>query len=370
MSAKALAAVLTKPRTFEYQEIDIPPIGPEEGILRVEACGLCGTDYEQYCGHLVDWGGGIPIIPGHEVIGWIEAIGKNAAHRWGVKEGDRAAVEPVVPCGYCLHCSTGAYTRCESDLGYGLYRNFGKDPRLWGGYATHIYLHPRAMVHRLPTDIQADEMSLFNPLSNAVRWAYEVPGTGMGDTLVIEGAGQRGLLAVPVAREAGAKNIIVTGRSVAHRRLSLALELGATATVNIDTEDPVERVRQLTDGRMADVVLDVTAKSTEAVTHAIEMVRRGGTVVLAGLKGNRPIENFLIDKVAFREIRLIGVLSAGFTSIERSIAIIRSRRYPLQKLCSHSYSLKEADQAVRVLGKEVEDKGEVVHITLKVAETR
>ena len=81
----AIAAVLTEPRRFEFQELRLPEIGPEDGLLRVEACGLCGTDYEQWQGHLADWGGGMPIIPGHEVIGWIEAVGREAARRWQVK---------------------------------------------------------------------------------------------------------------------------------------------------------------------------------------------------------------------------------------------------------------------------------------------
>jgi D-arabinose 1-dehydrogenase-like Zn-dependent alcohol dehydrogenase len=148
--ARALAAVLESPRQLRMREFAIPEVGRDAGILRVEACGLCGTDYEQWQGHLRDFGGGMPIIPGHEVLGHIEAIGPEAATHWKVKEGDRVAIEPVIPCGHCSQCVLGAYTRCEADMGYGLYHGIARPPSLWGGYATHLYLHPRSMVHRLP----------------------------------------------------------------------------------------------------------------------------------------------------------------------------------------------------------------------------
>ena len=228
MTIRATAAVLEKPRDLQLRDFTVPDIGPDEGLLRVEACGLCGTDYEQWQGHLRDWGGGLPIIPGHEVIGFIEAVGSNAAKRWKVAEGDRVAVEPVIPCGHCSQCVTGAYTRCETDSGYGLYHGTKVAPLLWGGYATHLYLHPRAMLHHLPTGVPPDVMTLFNPLSNAVRWIYEVGKVGLGSTVVVSGPGQRGLLATFVAKQAGATSIIVTGIGKDARRSSWRGILGRT----------------------------------------------------------------------------------------------------------------------------------------------
>ena len=107
-------------------------------------------------------------------------------------------------------------------MGYGLYHGAQVSPSLWGGYATHLYLHPRTMVHRLPDGIPTDLMTLFKPLSNAVRWVYEVGKVGLGSTVVIEGPGQRGLLAVFAARRAGASRIIVTGTRRDHRASSAA----------------------------------------------------------------------------------------------------------------------------------------------------
>jgi threonine dehydrogenase-like Zn-dependent dehydrogenase len=362
--ANACALVLESEKNLQLREFPIPQIGADDAILRVEACGLCGTDYEQWLGHMKDWGGGMPIIPGHEIMGFIDRIGPQAAKRWKVQEGDRVAIEPIIPCGHCEDCVQGNYTRCQSDLGYGLYQSTKVAPFLWGGYSTHVYLHPRTMVHKLPTDIATDLMTLVNPLSNAIRWVYEIGGASLGKTVVISGPGQRGLLAAATARKAGASNIIVTGTSSDRARLDLALELGATAVINVETEDPVERVAQLTGGVLADVVLDVSAGAVTPILQGIDMVKRGGRIVLAGLKGKNKLNDFPVDKVVLREVQLLGVLSAGWQSTELAIEMIRAEGDSLQALCSHIFPLERGTEAVRTLGREISDGKDAVHITL------
>ncbi|MGW1419991.1 zinc-dependent alcohol dehydrogenase [Bradyrhizobium manausense] len=362
--AKALAAVLESPKSFQFREFKIPEIADDDALLRVEACGLCGTDYDQWLGHLKDWGGGMPIIPGHEIMGFIERVGPKASKLWNVKEGDRVAIEPIIPCGHCEDCVRGAYTRCQTDLGYGLYQSTNVAPSLWGGYATHTYLHPRTMVHRLPSNIPTDLMTLVNPLSNAIRWAYEIGRVGMGSTVVIEGPGQRGLLAVATAKKAGAANIIVAGTRADAERLALAAKLGATATINVEEDNPVQRVIELTDGRLADVVLDVSSGAMAPVLQAIDMVKRGGRVVLAGLKGQNKLNGLPIDKVVLSEIELVGVLSAGWQSTEMAINMIRQEGDALRELCSHSFPLSHVTDAVRTLGREIVGSRDAVHVTL------
>ena len=362
--ATATALVLESEKNLQRREFPIPTIGADDALLRVEACGLCGTDYEQWLGHMKGWGGGMPIIPGHEIMGFIEHIGPLAAKRWNVKEGDRVAVEPIIPCGHCEDCVNGHYTRCQSDLGYGLYQSTAVAPHLWGGYATHVYLHPRTMVHKLPTDIPTETMTLVNPLSNAIRWVYEVGGASLGKTVVISGPGQRGLLAVAAARKAGASRIIVTGTTADRARLQLAMDLGATAVIDVEREDPVTRVAQLTDGRLADVVLDVSAGAVAPIIQAVDMVKRGGRIVLAGLKGKNKLNDFPVDKVVLREVQLVGVLSAGWESTELAIDMIRSDGESLKTLCSHLFTLDRGTEAVRTLGREISNGTEAVHITL------
>jgi len=253
---------------------------------------------------------------------------------------------------------------CDENMGYGIRLGFDRIPHLWGGYASHLYLHPKSRLHKVPNDIPTDAMSLFNPLSNAVRWVAAKPNLKAGQSIVIEGPGQRGLLSVIVARELGAENIIVTGTSTDENRLKVARQFGATATINVEKEDPVERVIELTDGRKVDVVLDVSAGSTEPILQGIEMIRKGGTFVVAGVKTHNALNDFYTDKLIFNEISMLGVLSSDWTDTAKAVEILKEHWQELKVLCTHSYPIGEAEKAVRVLGREIDDGGDPVHIYL------
>ncbi len=364
---KATAAVLVGPRTFEHQEFPFPEIGSDDGLLRVETNGLCATDYDQYRCELkaTPWGS-IPIIPGHEPVGWIDRIGPQAAKNWKVKEGDRVVVKASLPCGKCRQCRMAAFHRCERRMGYGLFLTTHVKPSLWGGYATHMYLHPNTMLMPAPPQIQSDVMTLFNPLSGVVRWIYDVPNLRMGEHVVILGPGQRGILAALTAREAGAKTVTVSGLAQDRHRLDLALTLGADAVVDVSREDLVERVRDITGGEMADLVLDMSAHSTEPILQAVEIARQGGRIVLAGLKGQKPISGLVTDKIVIKELHLMGVLSSTSQSLEVALEILKRRHQDLAVMCSHVYPLAEVDKAVRALGREIDDGHEVVHVNLNM----
>ncbi|MDP2619996.1 MAG: alcohol dehydrogenase catalytic domain-containing protein [Hyphomicrobiales bacterium] len=363
--AGAQAAVLTKPETFEFRELPLPETTARDGLLAVEANGLCGTDYEQFRGHLaIGQFGRMPIIPGHEIVGRIARIGREASSAWGVVEGDRVCVKATLPCGHCSECRNGASRRCKRGMGYGLFLTTDVAPGLWGGYATHMYLHPDSEVHRVPDDIDSDVMTLFNPLSGVVRWLYEVPNLRYGENVVILGPGQRGILAALTAAEVGASNVIVTGLAQDRARLDMARRLGATATIDVSEEDAVERVRELTGGRMADVVLDMSAGDPRPIVDAVEMAQPGGRIVLAGLKSGQPIEGLVTDRIVVKELQLFGVLSSTTSALERSLDILERRKIDLKPLCTHVYPLERVEHAVRVLGREVEDGPPVMHVNL------
>jgi threonine dehydrogenase-like Zn-dependent dehydrogenase len=366
--ARAHAAVLTGPRKIEMHDFTLPEIGPDDGLLRVEANGLCGTDYDQYlCEFKIGGFGKVPIIPGHETIGWIEKIGVDAAKRWKVVEGDRVVVKAPLPCGKCRQCHMGAPQRCERRMGYGLYLTTDVAPSLWGGYATHLYLHPDAQLKKAPTDIPSDVMTLFNPLSGVVHWIYEIPQLRIGEHVVILGPGQRGILAALTARHAGAKTVTISGLPQDAHRLALASELGADVIVDVSKEDIVERVRDVTDGEMADVVLDMSAGSTEPVLQALDTARMGGRVVLAGLKNGKPLSGLVTDKIVVKELQVLGGFSSTADSLDIALEILRAHHRRLGPICSHSFGLEEADLAVRTLGREVDDGKEVVHVSLVIA---
>ncbi len=345
----SFAMVQTGVRNLEPRDVPIPDIDDDSAILRLEACGICGSDYEQFEGQLRT---PMPVIPGHEPLGVIERIGDAAARRWGVDEGDRVAVETMISCRHCAPCLSGSYHLCDRRRIYS-YVPLSEPPGLWGGYAQYMYLHPHSILHRVDPALPAEIGVLFNPLGAGFRWAVEIPGTGPGDTVVILGPGQRGLASVIACREAGADAVIVTGLAADARKLELAREFGADHTIDVDNEDAVRRVKELTGGRGADVVVDVTAYATAPVSDALSMVRPGGTVVLAGVKGFKPVERFVSDLVVMKEINLrgaFGVTSSGYRS---AIRLIESGRVPIERMHTHDFALADAELAIRTLAREI-----------------
>src|SRR5262245_24472170 len=185
------AAVLEAPRTLTFRSFDLPEIGDDDALLRVEACGLCGTDHEEYTGQLHP---GYAFVPGHESVGVIEQIGARAAERWRVSAGQRVAVEVFLSCGECVECSAGTYRRCTE---HGLRDMYGfvpadRPPGLWGGYAQYQYLAPDSLLLPVPDGLDPVVATLFNPLGAGVRWGVTVPGTQSGDVVAVLGPGVRG----------------------------------------------------------------------------------------------------------------------------------------------------------------------------------
>ncbi|MBO0804500.1 MAG: zinc-binding dehydrogenase [Nocardiopsaceae bacterium] len=357
MADMVRAVVQTGPRQMEMREYPRPVLGGDTGaVLRVEACGICGSDVEQYKGSM--GGRGLPMIPGHEPLGIIEEITDSAAARWGVRAGDRVAVEILIPCRSCGRCLAGAYMNCRNRVGS---HGGGNPPerrdRLTGGYAEYIDLHPNSIVHPVSRDLPAEIAVMFNPLGAGVRWALEYGGVRLGSSVLVLGAGQRGLAAVLASRYAGAGTIIATGLSRDAKKLELAREFGADHTINVEEADTVERVRELTGGDGADVVLDLTPAATSPVLDAVNAVRWGGTVVLAGLKGRtesgpRAVElptDLLINKA----ITVRGAFSVDAAGYENAIRLIESGAFPLHKMQTHKFGLEDVERAIQLLAGEV-----------------
>lgn len=356
------AAVQTGPRQIEIREFPRPVIGPDGGgLLRVEACGICGSDVEQYKGNL--GGQWLPMVPGHEPLGIIEEVSAAAAARWGVQPGDRVAVEILIPCRSCDLCLAGRYMSCRNRIG----SHGGSQPPErglgpWGGFAEYIHLHPNSILHKVRNDIPAEVAVMYNPLGAGVRWAVHLGGVGLGDTVLILGAGQRGLAAVLASRVAGAGTIIVTGLSRDAGKLALAREFGADAVIDVESEDTVARVLEITGGVGVDVALELTPMATQPIRDALQAVRWGGRVVLAGLKGGQPAE-LSTDVIINKALTVVGAFSVDSRGYAEAIRLIETGRFPLARMHTHTFGLSDVSLAIETLAGEVPGQ-DAVHVAI------
>jgi threonine dehydrogenase-like Zn-dependent dehydrogenase len=359
MTPTARATVLVAAEQFEFQELALPAIADDDALLRVEACGLCGTDLEQYRGAYTTF----PTIPGHETVGIVVEIGQVARKRWGVEAGDRIAVLPRFACGGCRACLTTDQQPCLKPGLYG-FTSTSRAPSLWGGYAEFMYLAPGSAVRKFAPDISVDEVVLLNPLAAGYKWAVDVPKTGPGDHVLILGCGQRGLASLIAAREAGAEKVMITGLGRDSHKLELAADLGAEILSDADADEVEEFVLNVTSGEGARVVVDTTPHATRPITDAVRAASQNGIVVLAGLKGSRAIPNFLTDSIVHKELSIIGVRGADQDSFERAAQLIESRTVPFRRLRTHSFDLDQTQHALRLLDGEASD-GHPINIALK-----
>jgi threonine dehydrogenase-like Zn-dependent dehydrogenase len=360
-----LAAVTVGPGTVELRRFPLPEIGDDDALLQIEAAGVCGSDYPFFAG-LKD---GAPRVQGHENVGRICAIGPRAAERWNVSVGSRVVVEEFIPCWACRMCRTGNYRLCDrSDpflsrdaLRYGD-TPIDVAPALWGGYGEVQYLHPHSLVYPILESVSAEMAPLFIPISNGLRWVREVAALPAGGILVVIGPGQHGLGCVIGARESGAGQIIVVGLPRDKRRLDAARALGADAAIeSVEDGEVVARVRALTGGAMADVVVDLTPGTTKPLALATRLARKLGVVILAGAK-HELVRDLDAMEIYKKELTVRGVRGHDLRSVEPALRLIESGRYDLEPLLTHRYTLDDVARALATIGGKGDD--DSIHLTV------
>ncbi len=361
------AAVAVRNRVTEVREFAAPDIADDAGLLRIEMTGVCGSDWPYYQKYPEAKGA---LILGHESVGRVEKLGRNAAKKFGVREGDRVALEEYLPCGHCRYCRQQEFRLCdETDtlnrVGTIRYGSTPIDvaPALWGGFAQAQYLHPNSVFHRLPDAMPAALAAMALPLGNGVEWAYLQGKTRIGETVVIQGPGQQGLACVVAAKEAGAGAIIVTGLGSGRdkRRMQLALRLGATHSIDVSQHDALESVAEITGGEMADLVLDCAAGGPETILSAIGLARKAGRILLGGWKF-RDVPNFPSDTLVRRFLTVKGMRGHSFEAVEMGLGLLASGKYPLHEMATHVFGLSEVDLALRTVGGEGE--AEAIHCAI------
>jgi threonine dehydrogenase-like Zn-dependent dehydrogenase len=365
MGEHVLAAVRTGPGTTELREFPMPDLPDDAALLKVEVAGICGTDVKMYAKPPFS----DPVIMGHENIGVIARAGRTFTERRGLRDGDRVFVEHYVGCFRCEWCRIGEYRHCEATdwrtnpdaRRYG-YTTSDNPFHLWGGFAQYMFLPWNSVVHKVPDGVSAELAGISTPLSNGIEWALLAAGVGYDSTVLIQGPGQQGLSQTVACKQAGASLIIVTGTTRDAARLDLAKKLGADYVIDIQAEDALERIREITGGKGVDVVLDCTAGAGVApVLLGIDALkRREGTLLIQGEMAAFP--DFPVKKVTEKAITIKSARGHSFRACELALRQLASGRFPLDLLTSHTFGLSQVDRAIRAVGGEVEE--DVVHVSL------
>lgn len=316
---------------LDLVDLPVPQPGPDEVLIRVAACGICGSDVHGYDGST---GRRIPpLVMGHEAAGVIAAVG-SAVHDYRV--GERVTFDSTISCGACVFCRSGATNLCEDRQVLGV--SCGEYRRN-GAFAEYVTV-PARVVYRLPDSLGFAEAAMIEAVSVALH-AVKLTEPQQGSSALVIGAGMIGLLILQSLRVAGCKNLMVT--DIDAGRLKMATRLGADAVLLASgdggeaKDDVAAQVRRMTDGRGADVVLEAVGTAS-TVRMAIEAARKGGTVTLVGnLAPQVPLS---LQSVVGRQIRLQGSCASGGEYPE-AIELMASKKIDVTPMLSAIAPLAE-----------------------------
>jgi len=290
------ALVLKEYRRFAVEDFAVPDLPPGEVLVRVRACGICGSDV-----HGMDGSSGRripPIVMGHEAAGEIAKIGSGVT---GWKTGDRVTFDSTIYCGGCWYCRRGKINLCENRRVLGV--SCG-EYRRHGAFAEFVAV-PQRILYRLPDNLSFEQAAMVEAVSIAVHAVKRTP-LSEDASVVVVGTGMIGLLVVQVLRATGCKQIIAI--DLEEDKLRLAKKLGATHPIKADEPDLPGKIRALTAGRGADAAFEVVGLP-QTVKTAIESVRKGGSVTLVG--NLKPQVDLPLQAVVTRELTLIGTCASA-----------------------------------------------------------
>lgn len=326
---------------YRLEEIPVPAIGPDDILLRVEACGICAGDVKATHPTARFWGGdGMPgfceppFVPGHEFIGEIAAMGENASGRF--KVGDRIVSEQIVPCGECRYCRRGQYWLCVPHNVYG-FKEF-----LGGGMAEYVRLPKGSINYAVPKSLSMEKAVLIEPYACSLHGVRQANAT-VDDVVVLAGAGTLGLGMVGALKMRNPKKLIVL--DMVDERLEKARAFGADVTINPDRENALEKVLALTDGYGCDVYLEVTGHPS-AVQQGLDMIAKGGTFVEFSVMSGVSTNDWSIIGDA-KEITIRGSQLSPHC-FEPTIENIADGKVPTDGVVSHVFPLERWQEAFQI----------------------
>ncbi len=290
------AMLLSEPSVLQITQVDTPQPAADELLVRVRACGICGSDVHGYDGSS---GRRIPpLIMGHEAAGVVERVGENVQ---AYAAGDRVTFDSMISCGRCRFCRDGAMNLCDDRRVMGV--SCG-DYRQHGAFAEYVVV-PQHIVYRIPEDLSFEHAAMVEPVSVAVHAVARTP-VELGGSAVVIGCGMIGLLCVQSLRAAGCGLIVAVDPDASRRERALAS--GADVALDPKAQDVASEVLARTEGRGADVAMEAVG-ATDPIQTAIASVRKGGAVTLVG--NIAPQIDLPLQSVVTREIQLIGTCGSN-----------------------------------------------------------
>jgi L-iditol 2-dehydrogenase len=326
------------PGDVRIEDVPEPVPGPGEVKIRVRNCSTCGTDVKIFKfghHHIVP-----PRVMGHEIAGEVVAVGEGLA-RWAV--GDRVQVIAAIPCGRCVECARGRMTVCPNQESMGYHYD--------GGFAEYTVVPAKVLavagLNRIPEGVSYAEASVAEPLACVLN-GQELARVGVGDDVVVVGAGPIGCLHVRLARARGAARIFLA--DVNADRLAMAAAIVAPdATVCSSDVDPVDEILKLTDGRGADVVI-IAAAAGKAQEQGLQIAARQGRVsFFGGLPKDNPVIACDSNLVHYRELTIVGANGSSPAHNAQALRLIASGAVPVADLVTHRLPLDRALEAFDIV---------------------
>ena len=325
------ASVCYKQNDLRTEDLPIPEISDNEVLIKMLACGLCGTDIQKIRGDSVNK----PTVLGHEVVGEIVKKGKNVSK---FEIGDRVITAIHVPCFTCHYCNKGHYTICEQ------FRTNNIDP---GGFAEFIRipeLHLNHLTHKVSNNVTDEEATLIEPIACCLHGLKQAD-IRPNDSVLIMGAGTIGILHAQLAKIKGANKVIVSDMS--KFKLQKALNVGCDYAINIREKNIIDEVNKITDGQGVDVIV-IAAGVSSLVADAVNMVRRAGKIIVFSGFDKNKLVTLDVSRFFKDEISIIGTYSVTPYEFPEALDLLEKRKLNTKEMITHVYPLNKLSEAIDI----------------------
>ena len=301
----------------EIREVPVPVSGEDEVLIKVSACGICGSDIHIFHN---EYPNNPPVIMGHELSGIIEKIGSQVSD-WS--PGNRVVTElHLASCGKCKLCRTGNQHVCSAKRPLG--------SKTDGGFANYIKV-PQRLVHKIPDNVDLIDAAITEPTAICIHSLLEFGRVKPGNFVVILGPGPIGLISAIIVKNSGARHIVIAGTNKDEaKRLKVATELGVNTVVNVEKEDLVKVINELTDGIGADVAIEASG-APAAINQAVQICCRQGTIIAIGMTQKEQIL-FNWNRAIIKETRIFMPFSSTWTSWEQALQLLSKKIIDVKSL--------------------------------------